>query len=278
MNCLTQYDGRVPTDISVHNIKASRFLCVAPRFVGCQADLDLANMGTANVGTLIVDTIQAESTCTNKVKELIPGAGVFIDKPLFGNIHGVGKVWLNDDGAIKISGNDFVVFPVLVWDLNFESQGAGPPLLLQGGHLLTIPPLNGYLNECVEDWCVCIKVHLQITVIWDHDAGSSVWGIQLIKNGLPWSIAITGSSVPLGTNSASTLQITDVLKCLPGDQIDMAIFTEMGFSDSVLLLPSFVGILFTGVGPAGVQGLSYFTYEILGFDTTGVCTNNPPSS
>lgn len=270
MSCGTLYDGRVPDSQPERNsVLRSATIC---RLTAQQIDvqtIDAQQIALTSPSLASMNTLQ-----TNKIVEQVPGAGVYIDHPMIANPMGISKAWMTEfikiyDEAITLEPED--------WTLAFETTGGGPSMLLQNGHLFQVPLASQYANDCVEDACLLIRVTVSILELHDIEFEDvSLPTLVLLKNGEPWTqspfmVLADGED----TATFTTMHLDDIVKCAPGDTLDVGLSSR----HKSTFIPSYVGSSFWAPSDDTiVNGVSFATFQVLGFGTTDCSTVLPPES
>lgn len=190
------------------------------------------------------------------IKENTVGSSVLIDTPIFKNLHGVGRIYLNN--FVKIENNDeTVVLQGGAWSISYQSLGNGPNLLLIENNELDYPlfqaPEN-YPNICLsEAWQMIVEVDVSLTYDAINSGSPNKLELRLNKNDNPVSIVkqtinpynITQDNISLhdtillGPNEKLTIDITKrenngSVGIISGSEYSWATFKVVGFINSIL--------------------------------------------
>ena len=228
--------GRIIVDRDTNSLRVSSILKI-PRIN------DLATVGNNSnqIGNILFDRntkllyyhngnewVTTGGNTGDCITEATPDAGVAIEKPLFVNRHGIGRVNLDDDvnntGSTVLTGDDF--------NLNFESNSivgpGGPRLLLQLDdtvspsirHIFTAPPIDNYSNSCLD----YTTMYVQFSCTFNAFTSGAVptYATFLVNNveyGQPVQFPFNSDS----DEHASSVVLTDILPLSPGDVVDILI-------------------------------------------------------
>ncbi len=188
-------------------------------------------------------------TLTSCIKESTDDQGVVIDKPLFLNRHGIGKISLAENiilpstSTTPVDGSDFV--------LDFESMGivgpGGPLLLLQGSppNIFTAPLVGEYPNPCLVYDLMYVEIILiaVITTFDDNDALFAFFTIDGAPASSPLPIPLIGG----GSDFFGTFVMQNILQVTPGQVVNIEFLNDADLD-------------------ASLSFKSYLTVTILGFE------------
>jgi hypothetical protein len=231
--------------------------------------------------TLNAKTIVSNSQCpttllTNKIDEKVTNHGVIINKSMIKNRPGIGRIQLDNSNAnfegdlYKLEPGQSIVFNQSGdFTKTFETTGFGPEYILQPDietgniNAYTVPYPSDYLNSCLTDfsnvYVECnanfqgmnsfyipsddvVKIHLQL--LKNDDLVAQAINIYSIKN--------VGD-----TRNEFNLQIHDIVKCVPGDNLNIKLINNSTTQEIGVMLTSDV----TNLTP-----LSYVTFKTLAFE------------
>jgi hypothetical protein len=181
--------------------------------------------------------------------------GLVLTPPLFLDKHGICRADGNAIiGNIEIPVDALTLVSPSNFDIIFESIGAGPNLLAQGANLFTVPSVDAYTNECLENWNMYVEVNVQGYILTRN--GSVDTGIYIVKNGdfieSPMTTILLNGSFNLNS----------IIKCSPDDTIDIGVHANnfYGGGDSFLVLNEQIFLI-------GSNTKLQTTFKILGFES-----------
>lgn len=181
----------------------------------------------------------------NCIQEATEDNGVVIEKPLFLNRHGIGRVILGEPIFIDDDSSITILSPES-FDLSFSSIGVvgdgGPALLLtdtDSDYIFKAPLAEDYNNECLQDYTkMFLKVDFQGTLFDEIPFSSGLIYLNVLINGDDTAIYII---------TENTISYNDILELSPGDEVGFGIYIDR-IADSNILVKDQTFINFTILG------------------------------
>ncbi len=215
-------------------------------------NISAENLTVTNINA---EKINVDSLCLSCITEKTVGESVVIDKPLLKNIHGVGRIYL--DNFVKIDTNDT---PIELfgnaWATSFESIGNGPSLLLPSPIESESPVLfraaspSDYNNSCLNSGLLLVEVHVSLGFQALYETSVNTIALSLKKSGTVVSNVLKTIHTYNITRDNISLQNSVLLN--PYDNLTLEITK---FSDD-------------NSGSVGIQSgseNSWATFKVLGF-------------
>lgn len=236
--------GRGTIDLRCGSLK-----CMDIQILDAKCNLNIP--GTARITDLKVRNSLAAVKITEKTED----EGIVIDKPLVLDPHGIGRAWFDDDVNVFISEGDYsgnIFLDESDWEVSFET--IGPPLLKQSDHLIQLP--TSYANPCLGNaWTALVEVSASFKIeyaIVETDTFLDV-GVNLIKNyGTDNAVVSTADMTLQGLSTYGTIHLNDIVKCVPGDSLDVQIFWTLDNDKGFTLL--------------GGEEITHLEVKVLGFE------------
>ena len=117
-----------------------------------------------------------------------------------------------------------------------------------------------------------VEVHVMIKAM--AESGTDFYGVTLFKNGSHISLAC--ESPDEENETVKTINLHDIVRCAPGDTLKLALWSD---GSTVF----FQGSTVDSGGPwapgPGIDGFSFVTFKILGFEknpSATSCAQTPP--